>query len=504
MQTVAIIGAGPAGLAVARWLKRDGFDPILFEQGDRLGGQWAADPRYSGVWPSMHTNTCREMTQFSDLPHAPGTPIYPSHQTMLAYLERYADQFDLVPRIKLRTRVIALAQTPNNGWALSYVGEDGIGHEENFCKVVVASGRFNKPMLPEIPGLASFTGACGIVHASQYKDPDGYRGQRVLVAGCAVSALEIACDLAMIGAARVATTNRRQRYIMQKIVAGIPIEHFLQTRSAVLVQECLPKKEVAEDLRQLILRTSGSPELFGALNPGEDLAVAGVTQCQHYLPLVAEGRIDVKPWITAIDGQTVQFSDGTADRFDGLIFGTGFELSLPFLSDDLRQQLGVGAQHLDLYKCTFHPDLPGLAFAGLFQVAGPYFPPIELQARWIAYAWSGARPLPLPTEMKRWAAKAAGQTSDKHHMPSLTVDFAREAGVEPDIDQWPDLEHALLFGPLVPASFRLNGRDPLIDSPRRLREVASPSRPLTNGLARHRQMRSDAFPFERTAHSATT
>ena len=49
MQTVAIIGAGPAGLAVARWLKRDGFDPILFEQGDRLGGQWAADPRYSGV-----------------------------------------------------------------------------------------------------------------------------------------------------------------------------------------------------------------------------------------------------------------------------------------------------------------------------------------------------------------------------------------------------------------------------------------------------------------------
>jgi cation diffusion facilitator CzcD-associated flavoprotein CzcO len=504
MHTVAIIGAGPAGLAVARWLKRDGFDPVLFEQGDRLGGQWAADPHYSGVWPSMHTNTCREMTQFSDLPHAPGTPVYPSHRTMLAYLERYANQFDLVPLIKLRTRVVGLAQTANNGWALTYVGEEGIQHEENFCRVVVASGRFNKPMLPEIPGLASFTGPCGVVHASQYKDPDRYRGQRVLVAGCAVSALEIACDLAMIGAARVATTNRRQRYIMQKIVAGIPIEHLVQTRSAALVQESLPKKEVAEDLRQLILRTSGSPELFGALNPGEDLAAAGVTQCQHYLPLVAEGRIDVKPWITAIDGQTVQFSNDTADQFDGLIFGTGFELSLPFLSDTLRQQLGVGAQNLDLYKCTFHPDLPGLAFAGLFQVAGPYFPPIELQARWISYAWSGARPLPSPTEMRRWAAKTAGQTSDKHHMPSLTVDFAREAGVEPDIDQWPDLEHALLFGPLVPASFRLNGRDPLIDAPRRLLEVASPSRPLTTGSARHREMRSDALQSERTAHSATT
>ena len=91
------------------------------------------------------------------------------------------------------------------------------------------------------PGLASFTGTCGVVHASQYKDADGYRGKRVLVAGCAVSALEIACDLAMIGAARVATTNRRQRYIMQKIVTGIPIEHLVQTRSAALAQENLPK-----------------------------------------------------------------------------------------------------------------------------------------------------------------------------------------------------------------------------------------------------------------------
>ncbi len=504
MQTVAIIGAGPAGLAAARWLKRDGFEPILFEQGDRLGGQWAADPRYSGVWPSMHTNTCREMTQFSDLAHAPGTPVYPSHRTILSYLERYANKFDLAPRIRLRTRVIGLAQTSTNGWALNYVDGDGVEHEEYFGNVVVASGRFNKPILPDIPGLASFTGPCGVVHASQYKDPDCYRGQRVLIAGCAVSALEIACDLAMIGAARVATTNRRQRYIMQKIVAGIPIEHLVQTRSAALAQENLPKQKVAEDLRQFIVRTSGSPELFGAIKPDADFMAAGVTQCQHYLPLVAEGRIDVKPWITSIDGRTIQFSDGTADQFDGLIFGTGFELSLPFLSENLREQLGVGAQHLDLYKCTFHPDLPGLAFAGLFQVAGPYFPPIELQARWIAYAWSGARPMPPPMEMRRWTAKAAGQTSDKHHMPSLTVEFAREAGVEPDIDQWPDLEDALLFGPLVPASFRLNGRDPMIDAPRRLLEVASPSRPLRSGPARHREMRSDAFPFERTAHSATT
>ncbi len=474
MRTVAIIGAGPAGLAAARWLKRDGFEPILFEQGDRLGGQWAADPRYSGVWQSMHTNTCREMTQFSDLAHAPGTPVYPSHRTMLAYLERYAETFDLAHRIKLRTRVVGLAPLADHCWAVTYVGDNGIERTEDFDKVVVASGRFNKPMLPDIAGLASFAGPCGVVHASQYKEPDRYRGRRVLVAGCAVSALEIACDLAMTGAAHVATTNRRQRYIMQKIVAGIPIEHLVQTRSAARAQETLAKHEAAEELRRLILRTSGNPELFGALKPDDNLALAGVTQCQHYLALVAEGRIEAKPWITAIEGQTVSFSDGMSGRFDGLIFGTGFELNIPFLSDALRHHLNNGAQHLDLYKCTFAPDLPGLAFAGLFQVAGPYFPPIELQARWIAYAWSGARPLPSATDMRCSMAKVADQSSDKHHMPSLTVDFARQAGVEPDIDQWPELEEALLHGPLLPASFRLNGRDPLIEAPRRLLEVARP------------------------------
>lgn len=477
MQTVAIIGAGPAGLAAARWLKRDGFEPILFEQGDRLGGQWAADPRYSGVWPSMHTNTCREMTQFSDLAHAPGTPVYPSHQIMLAYLERYADQFGLNKRVKPRTRVVGLAQSARGGWSLTYIDEDGGEHTQNSDRVVIASGRFNKPTLPEVSGLAAFSGHCGVIHASHYKNPDLYRGRRVLIAGCAVSALEIACDLAMTGAAHVATTNRRQRYVMQKIVAGIPIEHLVQTRAAALAQEALPKHEASGELRRLILKTSGSPELFGALKPDENLATAGVTQCQHYLPLVAEGRIDVKPWITAIDGQTVHFSDGSEDQFDGLIFGTGFELNLPFLSDNLRQCLGGGASQLDLYKCTFHPDLPGLAFAGMFQVAGPYFLPIELQARWIAYAWSGARPLPSPTDMRRSMATTAVQNCDKYHMASLTVDFAREAGVEPDIHQWPELEGALLHGPLLPASFRLNGRDPLIEAPRRLLEVSRAARP---------------------------
>jgi dimethylaniline monooxygenase (N-oxide forming) len=463
MTRVAIIGAGPAGLAAGRWLKNEGFEPVLFEQGDTLGGQWSADPRYSGIWPSMHTNTCREMTQFSDLRHETGTPLYPSHRTILSYLTRYAERFDIASRIKLRTRVTGLARHANGSWILRNVDHAGVELEETYPYVVVASGRFNKPRVPDIPGLGTFSGECGIAHTFHYKEPKRYHGRRVLIAGCAVSALEIACDCATLGAQRVVTATRRQRYVMQKIIAGVPVEHFVQTRHAATTQETSPKIAAAS-LKNFIVKTSGSPEMFGALKPRDDLVVAGVTQCQYYLPLVSEGRISTKPWISAIAGQTVTFADGSSEDFDGLIFGTGFEINLPFLTGNLRHCLDAGGKRLDLCDCTFHPDFPGLAFAGLFQVGGPYFPPIELQARWIAYAWSGTRPLPSREVMQAKLTQNPEQLDDRHHMPSLTMLFAREAGVVPDLELWPELGEALLHGPLTPISFRLDGPDSLADA----------------------------------------
>jgi dimethylaniline monooxygenase (N-oxide forming) len=470
MTKVAIIGAGPSGLATGRWLKHEGFEPVLYEQGDTLGGQWSADSRYSGIWPSMHTNTCREMTQFSDLRQEAGTPLYPSHQTMLSYLTRYAERFDLPSRIRLRTRVTRLTRH-SNGWTLRSVGHDGTEFEDTYPHVVVASGRFNKPKFPDVPGLSTFSGPCGIAHTFNYKNPERYCGRRILVAGCAVSALEIACDCATLGAARVVTATRRQRYIMQKIVAGVPVEYFIQTRHAATARETSPKSAAA-DLKNFIVKTSGSPEMFGALKPSDDITKAGVTQCQYYLPLVSEGRICAKPWITAVTGQTVTFADGTTEDFDGLIFGTGFEINLPFLADDLRQRLEVASQRLELCDCTFHPDSPGLAFAGFFQVGGPYFPPIELQARWIAYAWSGARPSPSKQIMRAKLSENTDQVGDKHHMPSLTMLFARAAGVVPDLELWPELGDALLHGPLTPVSFRLDGRDSLMDASSLVLEAA--------------------------------
>ena len=92
---------------------------------------------------------------------------------------------------------------------------------------------------------------------------------------------------------------------------------------------------------------------------------------------------------------TVTFADGHAEEFDGIVLGTGFEIRLPFLSDDIRAILDLDAVHLDADRYTFHPELPGLAFVGMWDQSGGYFVPLELQARWIAYTWGGTIP---PTE----------------------------------------------------------------------------------------------------------
>jgi dimethylaniline monooxygenase (N-oxide forming) len=475
MRSVAIIGAGPSGLVTARWLKREGFEPVIFDQGDRLGGQWTADSRYSGVWPSMRTNTSRLMTAFSDLAHEPKTFVYPANQGIRAYLQRYAEHFDLVSRLRLKTRIQEIDRDPErNTWLVRFIADDGVSHEEAYSNVVVATGRYNKPAIAPVAGLASFSGCGGIVHTFGYKQPESYRGLRVLVAGCSISALEIASDLAMLGAARVISTNRRQRYVLHKLLAGVPLDHLAFTRFSALAEEHFPREVVAGALKAFITQSSGSPEQFGAPKPADYVFDAGITQSQHFLPLVAEGRIEPKPWMTEVNGQSVRFADGSVEEVDAMIFGTGYDLHMPFLSATIRQTLNIDRLHADLYKFTFHPDLPGLSFVGMFDQIGPYFPTLELQARWIAYTWSGAVPQPSREQMHVGitAYRARRGFPQATPMHTAAIHFAREAGVEPEFERWPELARILFFGPLSPISFRLSGRDSLPDAPQRTLEDA--------------------------------
>ena len=154
--------------------------------------------------------------------------------------------------------------------------------------------------------------------------------------------------------------------------------------------------------------------------------------------------------------------------------------------------LDIDEQHIDLFEHTFHPDMPGMAFAGLFNLAGPYFPVLELQARWIAYTWSGLLPEPSRPKMEAAIAVNRARRGKVQYIPFNTtaIQFSRLAGVEPDPIEYPELTRALYFGPLSPESFRLTGPDALTDAASRIKAAAAafetvPSSTLTSEQLGH-------------------
>jgi hypothetical protein len=429
---VAIIGAGPGGLAAAKHAIEAGFETTVFEAGDDLGGQWHTTASHSGIWPGMHTNTSRAMTAFSDFPAPEEHALHPAAEQVHAYLHAYARKFGVIDRIRFGTCV----RNVRPAWQV-----DG----ETFDAVVVASGRFRQPWLP--PAASGFSGE--VIHAFDYPGADAFRDRRTLVYGNGISGLEIASDLATT--TPVVSAFRKPRYVIQKVANGVSSDWQWYTLFGALERRFLNPDEWSRRQRARILRVAGSPADFGAPEPDEDIRTAGLSLCQNYLTQVRDGSIVCRPAIASIAGNNVTFTDGSTGSFEAIICATGYDLDIPYLDPDLRDVLGAS---LALYQRTLHPDLPDFGVIGQFLAQGPYFPLLELQARWIVAAWAGDVTLPDDTQMR--ATIAQGQPPlDAHNALALTL--AEELGVAPNLDSWPELGEALVFGPLLPPRYRLSG-----------------------------------------------
>lgn len=455
---VVVIGAGMAGLANARWLRAQGFEVLVLESHSDLGGQWNRDNRNSGVWPAMRTNTAKFLTRFSDVDYDERIAMFPRNGEVLDLLRTYVERFGLASSLRFGCEVTLLEQT-DAGYAVTWRQADGERRVEAL-RVVVASGRYNLPEIPPIDGLDGFTGAGGVSHAFHYKEPDRYRGSTVVVCGGSISALEIASDLAMIGA-EVHLAQRRQRYVMPKMVAGVPIESYVFSRSWALAQEELPADEVTRTVAERVLRLGGDPTRYGAPAPHPDITRAGVTGSPHYLNLVAEDRVTPHPWVARVEGRRVEFTDGTSVHADAVVVATGFHLNLPFLSDRIAGTVRLTPTSMALADFTFHPDLPGLAFAGLWSQLGPYAVPLEQQARWIAYTWGGVIPAPDRATLERAVERSVsdGLYVGYREQHEMAIRFGRLAGVDPaDVDD-PELTALLPLATVTADTFRLVGPD---------------------------------------------
>jgi len=458
-EPIVVVGGGPGGLATAKALLDEGFTPLLLEASESIGGQWNTTASHSGVWPDMVTNTSKATTVFSDLAHTDATPMFPSALEIGEYLRRYADTFGVNECVRTGARVEYIERQHENGFRVHYRDRSG-QHIVEANAVVVATGRYNKPNMPrQIEGLDDFSGRGGVIHAFNYPGSAAFAGQRVLTLGNNISGLEIASDLAADPSVEVFSGCRKARYIIQKLHEGIPADWRFFNRAAMFVGRTLPPEAAAEGLRQQILRLHGNPGDSGAPRPSDNLMEAGLSQCQHYLDRCSAGRIQTCGVPTKIRDREVTFGDGRVESIDTIIAATGYDLNLPYLSEELRQSLNQDDTDLDLYTYTFNPNVKDLAFVGQFQLVGPYFPVLELQARWIAMVLAGHRASVAPSEMAEQVHLF--REMRKLEAPLLyhevAVEIAIAAGLEPDLEDFPEYAAGLVFGPVIPAQFRLSG-----------------------------------------------
>ncbi|KAM7259591.1 hypothetical protein ACFE04_015332 [Oxalis oulophora] len=215
---VAVIGAGAAGLVAARELHRQGHSVIVFEQNAQLGGTWVyndqtesdsvgVDPDrikvHSSLYNSLRTNLPREAMGFRDYPFftRPGNDDdrrFPGHREVLKYLEEFGIEFGVMGMIKFETLVVdvrLIHDVDGKKWRVKSkkLNFDGFEAHEVFDAVVVCNGHYTKPRLPEIPGLSVWPGKQ--IHSHNYRTPEPFRDQVVVLIGSAFSAIDISRDI---------------------------------------------------------------------------------------------------------------------------------------------------------------------------------------------------------------------------------------------------------------------------------------------------------------------
>ena len=305
---VVIIGAGPAGLAVAGCLVQRGVRPLVLERATALGAAWR------NHYARLHLHTVKALSALPGRPFPDAAPRYVPRQGVVDYLEAYAEQHHLQP--ECANEVAAVAPAPA-GWAVSTVA----GRTWQTPQVVLATGANCRPRWPPFEGQAGYAGR--LLHSHAYRNAAPFAGERVLVVGMGNTGAEIALDLTEQGV-HTALSVRSPVNLVHRDVLGRPT----QLTSIALAR--LPNAwgdTLATGLRNL---TVGDLSRFGLqtprISPLRQLREHGKTPVIDVgtLARIKSGETIVHPGIERFMPGGVRFVDGSDERFDSVIFATGY------------------------------------------------------------------------------------------------------------------------------------------------------------------------------------
>jgi cation diffusion facilitator CzcD-associated flavoprotein CzcO len=326
VQDVIVVGAGPAGLAVARELEhRHAISALVVDKATAPAMSWRN--RYD----DFRLNTSGFMS------HLPGQRIplragrWPTKDDMVSYFDSYVRRQNIT--LALGCEVNRIDRVDGRWRADTSLGD------VQAPAVVLATGRYRTAAIPPWPGVDRFTG--DLVHSSDFRNARPFRGRDVLVVGAGNSAADIAVQLASGGARNVWLAVRTPPHLVRRAIGPIPSDVFLELFARVPARMVDP---VIARLNRLLLGDL-SPYGFGRPPLGLKATVENrgriPTLADELVRVVRAGRVDVVAAVTAFETNRVILADGTAIAPETIIAATGFHPDL----DALVGHLGVLDDH---------------------------------------------------------------------------------------------------------------------------------------------------------------
>ena len=372
MDRAAIVGGGPAGLAVARALRVVGVPFTLFERHSGVGGIWDRTNPGTPMYASAHFISSRTMSGHEGFPMPDHYPDYPSNDQIASYIRSYARACGLMEHIRLSTEVTSV-QREGDAWTVRTMF-GGAAQEDNFRWVICANGTNWHPNRPNIPGQASFNGT--IQHAVDYADSDTLRGERVLVIGAGNSGVDIACDAAF-AAKRAFISMRRGYHFIPKHIFGMPADVF--AAQSKWMPTWLGQRSLGLVLRLL----TGDLTRFGLQRPDHRPLESHPILNSQILHYIQHGDLTAKPDVARVEGDEVVFVDGTREAVDRIVLATGYAWTLPFLDRKLFDwHAGRPRAWLNLYN----PDHPTLFLNGFIETNSGIYKLLDETGSMIAQA----------------------------------------------------------------------------------------------------------------------
>lgn len=355
-ERVAIIGAGPSGMAqlrafeAARNAGAQVPDVVCFEKQADWGGQWNftwrtgldefGEPVHSSMYRNLWSNGPKEALEFADYTFDEhfGRPIssYPPRPVLWDYIAGRLKTTNVRDQIRFQT-IVRWVDFDEATQKFTVTSEDlptGESTVEEFDRIVVASGHFSFPNVPDFPGIETFPG--DVRHAHDFRGAEGIKDRDLLVIGSSYSAEDIGSQAFKMGARSVTASYR----------------------SAPMGYDW--------------------PEGF-----------------------------EERPMIDHFDGDIVHFVDGTSKRVDAVVLCTGYLHKYPFLPDELALDGPNTVYPEGLYRGVIWQKNPRVAYLGA-QDQWFTFNMFDVQAWYLRDVILGR--IELPDEAERAASIAEWRT----------------------------------------------------------------------------------------------